>query len=273
MLNNIASLLNEPTSNDDIVPCIISQRRLYYWFTLCRIILPIMQQKVFVLFILPLIWTSCVVQGSSYPDSWIRKGECLDMNEGPLLIGVKPQINQNIINSTKADNFGECVSQCKDYNECRYKEWNYIILLLQVFCKKRANASAARPEMHWIPLHLLDTQGTRQVHKKITPLGNVKSDFLPIFKDKNFVQKLLFPRIFFPYYYKSFFELFKFIMNDIPDLSRFTKTPSHWLRGRIKTRPASWSGSTWAMPVSTWKTLVSFLNGVFYLTETARHVR
>ena len=57
-----------------------------------------------------------------YPDCLLKKGECLDGNQGPLLEAVKPMINQNIAKETIFDveNVEECSRRCFEDDECGY---------------------------------------------------------------------------------------------------------------------------------------------------------
>ena len=56
-----------------------------------------------------------------YPKCWLRQGECLDDNVGPLVRGGgKPQINQNVlqvINETFT--LDDCVEHCHKNEDCR----------------------------------------------------------------------------------------------------------------------------------------------------------
>lgn len=63
---------------------------------------------------------AAVASGSKYPECWIREGECLDDNAGPLLEGVKPQINQNVVDVVEdVQDFDACASQCVMNQDCR----------------------------------------------------------------------------------------------------------------------------------------------------------
>lgn len=57
-----------------------------------------------------------------YPKCWIKYGECLDQNKGPLLKGVKPQINQNIVGESISNitSLDDCVSECVKNPDCGY---------------------------------------------------------------------------------------------------------------------------------------------------------
>ena len=57
---------------------------------------------------------------AAYPSCWVKSGECLDQNKGPLMVGVVPQINPNVIMAvSNVTSFDDCVSQCVDNVACR----------------------------------------------------------------------------------------------------------------------------------------------------------
>ena len=60
--------------------------------------------------------------GGLYPKCWIKKGECLDSNVGPLIEAVAPQINHNIVKNASmgVESLDDCASQCFNETECRY---------------------------------------------------------------------------------------------------------------------------------------------------------
>ena len=60
--------------------------------------------------------------GGLYPKCWIKKGECLDSNVGPLIQAVAPQINHNIVKNASmgVESLDDCASQCFNETECRY---------------------------------------------------------------------------------------------------------------------------------------------------------
>ncbi len=59
-----------------------------------------------------------------YPSCWVRMGECLDSNAGPLKVGVTPQMNPNVIGESvkNVESFEECSSLCfrKENETCRW---------------------------------------------------------------------------------------------------------------------------------------------------------
>lgn len=74
-----------------------------------------------------LTWLYCLLAWASsaeYPTCWIRRGECLDNNEPPLQVPIKPQINHNIIgNSIESASASACAEHCFDHPECRFFTW------------------------------------------------------------------------------------------------------------------------------------------------------
>ena len=60
--------------------------------------------------------------GGLYPKCWVKKGECLDGNVGPLIEAVAPQINHNIVKNASmgVESLDDCASQCFNETECRY---------------------------------------------------------------------------------------------------------------------------------------------------------
>lgn len=68
----------------------------------------------------------------SYPECWIKAGECLDHNQGPLLIGVKPANNSNVIDEAIPfiDTFDECIKRCMADEECQYATFYSDIITL-----------------------------------------------------------------------------------------------------------------------------------------------
>ena len=60
--------------------------------------------------------------GGMYPECWIKNGECLDNNVGPLIEAVTPQINHNIVKNASMDvaTLDDCAQQCYNDTECRY---------------------------------------------------------------------------------------------------------------------------------------------------------
>lgn len=56
-----------------------------------------------------------------YPRCWVREGECLDSNAGPLQVGVTPQTNPNVIGEAVqgVHDFENCSSLCFQEDECR----------------------------------------------------------------------------------------------------------------------------------------------------------
>jgi len=60
--------------------------------------------------------------GGLYPKCWIKKGECLDSNVGPLIQAVAPQMNHNIVKNASmgVESLDDCASQCFNETECRY---------------------------------------------------------------------------------------------------------------------------------------------------------
>ena len=58
---------------------------------------------------------------AEYPDCWVRTGECLDSNEGPLTAGVTPQKNPNVVGDAVPNvaSFDDCAEVCFNNEECR----------------------------------------------------------------------------------------------------------------------------------------------------------
>ena len=59
--------------------------------------------------------------GGMYPECWIKRGECLDNNVGPLIEAIPPQINHNILkNATmNVESIDDCAQQCFNETNCR----------------------------------------------------------------------------------------------------------------------------------------------------------
>ncbi len=60
--------------------------------------------------------------GGKYPVCWIKNGECLDGNVGPLIEAIKPQINHNIANESVMNvmSLDDFAKECLKETECRY---------------------------------------------------------------------------------------------------------------------------------------------------------
>ena len=78
--------------------------------------------KIFLVVFLLSIVVIHVSNGGMYPECWIKRGECLDNNVGPLIEAVTPQINHNIVkNATMdVDTLDDCAQQCFNDSDCRY---------------------------------------------------------------------------------------------------------------------------------------------------------
>ena len=78
--------------------------------------------KIFLVVFLLSIVVINVSNGDMYPECWIKRGECLDNNVGPLIEAVTPQINHNIVkNATMdVDTLDDCAQQCFNDSDCRY---------------------------------------------------------------------------------------------------------------------------------------------------------
>ena len=74
----------------------------------------------FVVFLLSIVLS--LSNGGMYPECWIKRGECLDNNVGPLIEAVTPQINHNIVKNATMDvgSLDDCAQQCFNDTECRY---------------------------------------------------------------------------------------------------------------------------------------------------------
>ena len=60
-------------------------------------------------------------QGAGYPRPWIKSGECLDSNVGPLVLGTTPSENPNVIGETVQNvaTINDCADVCKNNSECK----------------------------------------------------------------------------------------------------------------------------------------------------------
>ena len=83
-----------------------------------------MKNILLIVFVLPFLVS--LSNGGMYPECWIRKGECLDGNAGPLVESVnphlvKPQINHNIVKHALMNvmSVDDCAQQCFNETECR----------------------------------------------------------------------------------------------------------------------------------------------------------
>ena len=65
--------------------------------------------------------------GGMYPKCWIKKGECLDNNVGPLIEAIPPQINHNIVKNASmgVESLDDCAQQCFNETECRFVTEKY----------------------------------------------------------------------------------------------------------------------------------------------------
>ena len=83
-----------------------------------------MLTKTFILVLLNTIFLS-LINGGMYPECWIKRGECLDNNVGPLIAAVTPQINHNIVKNASMDvaTLDDCAQQCFNDTECRYTQY------------------------------------------------------------------------------------------------------------------------------------------------------
>ena len=79
-----------------------------------------MMPRVFTFLLFITIFTS-LSNGGMYPECWIKNGECLDNNVGPLIEAVTPQINHNIVKNASMDveTLDDCAQQCFNDTECR----------------------------------------------------------------------------------------------------------------------------------------------------------
>ncbi len=72
------------------------------------------------LFLATIVSSSSLVSATLYPSSWLKSGECLDKNVGPLKKGVVPQINTNVVDVLQVDGgVDDCVTQCMNETACR----------------------------------------------------------------------------------------------------------------------------------------------------------
>ena len=80
--------------------------------------------RVFTAFLFITIFTSSS-NGGLYPECWIKNGECLDNNVGPLIEAVTPQINHNIVKNASMDveTLDDCAQQCFNDTECRFMKY------------------------------------------------------------------------------------------------------------------------------------------------------
>lgn len=54
-----------------------------------------------------------------YPKCWLKTGECLDQNVGPLMKGVRPQNNTNVVEVRNATfSLDDCVTHCMNNDKC-----------------------------------------------------------------------------------------------------------------------------------------------------------
>ena len=60
-------------------------------------------------------------QGAGYPRPWIKSGECLDGNVGPLVLGTTPPENPNVIGETVQNvaTINDCADVCRNNSECK----------------------------------------------------------------------------------------------------------------------------------------------------------
>ncbi len=62
-------------------------------------------------------------QLANYPRSWVKTGECLDNNVGPLVLGTTPPDNPNVIDTVEGViNFNDCADKCANHSDCRHDE-------------------------------------------------------------------------------------------------------------------------------------------------------
>lgn len=60
-------------------------------------------------------------QGAGYPRTWIKSGECLDSNVGPLVLGTTPPENPNVIGEAVQNvaTINDCADVCRSNSECK----------------------------------------------------------------------------------------------------------------------------------------------------------
>ena len=64
-----------------------------------------------------------------YPQCWLKKGECLDQNVGPLEKYERPENNPNIVEvRNETDSLDDCVEHCVNNANCRYFHLYFLVL-------------------------------------------------------------------------------------------------------------------------------------------------
>ena len=71
--------------------------------------------------LLILVGTGAAAQNTGYPRPWIKSGECLDANVGPLVLGTTPPVNPNVVGEAvqSVANINDCADACRGNSDCK----------------------------------------------------------------------------------------------------------------------------------------------------------
>ena len=60
-------------------------------------------------------------QNTGYPRTWIKSGECLDGNVGPLVLGTTPPVNPNVVGEAVQNvaSINDCADACRGNSDCK----------------------------------------------------------------------------------------------------------------------------------------------------------
>ena len=64
---------------------------------------------------------TAAAQNTGYPRTWIKSGECLDGNVGPLVLGTTPPVNPNVVGEAVQNvaSINDCADACRGNLDCK----------------------------------------------------------------------------------------------------------------------------------------------------------